>query len=122
MSLTRKDGLATALAVLVALVYLSNSQDWGVPLLTSNRWATGAILVLGMGMCALGQASTEEPRTFAVTILSLLGAAALAFAVIAFWTDAQWALALLALDTIVLYAGATLRHLVEHPTHRPHPA
>ena len=51
MSLTRRDVASTALAALVALVYLSNTHDWGVPLLSSNRWAAGAILVLGMGMC-----------------------------------------------------------------------
>ncbi len=121
MSLTRKDGLATVLAALVALVYLSNTQDWGVPLLTSNRWAAGAILVLGMGMCSLGR-TAEDGMTRGVMLLGALGVAALALVVVALWTNAQWALALLALDTIVLYAGATLRHVVEHPTHRPHPA
>ena len=120
MSLTRKDGLSTVLAALVALVYLSNTHDWGVPLLTSNRWAAGAMLALGMGMCSLGRAADD--RTLGVAILAVLGVAALALVVIALWTNAQWALALLALDTIVLYAGSTLRHAVEHPTHRPHPA
>ena len=114
--LTWKDGLATALAALVALVYAANTTELGF--LTSNRWAAGAILVLGMGMCSLGRAATE--RTSGVAALSALGVAALALFVAALWTDAQWALALLALDTLVLFAGSTVRHAFEHPTQRPH--
>jgi hypothetical protein len=121
MSVTRRDGLATVLATLVVLVYLSNSHDWGVPLLGSNRWAAGAILVLGMATCSLGSAA-DEARTLGVTVLAVLGVVALALVVAAIWTNAQWALGLLALDTVALYAGATLRHVVEHPTHRAHPA
>jgi hypothetical protein len=121
MSLTRNDAASAVLAALVALVYLSNTHDWGVPLLTSNRWAAGAILVLGMGMCMLGQANTGagEPG---VTALGALGVAALVLAILALATGAQWALAFLALATLVLWAGSTLRHAAR-PVHRPpHPA
>jgi len=118
MSLTRRDAASTVLAALVALVYLSNTHDWGVPLLTSNRWAAGAVLVLGLGMCSLGSAS--EGATPMVVVLSVLGVAALALTVVALANGAQWALGLLALDTVVLWVGSTLRHAatpIRHPLH-----
>ncbi len=121
MTLTRKDATATVLGVLVALVYLSNTHDWGVPLLASNRWAAGAILVLGMGMCSLGRAA-EEGATLTVFLLGALGVAALALAVVALWTSDQWALALLALVTVVLWGVSTIRHAVVPAHHPAHPA
>jgi hypothetical protein len=120
MSLTRRDAASAVLAGLVALVYLSNTHDWGVPLLQSNRWAAGAILVLGLGTCALGRAAEDGAEPIVVA-LGLLGAAALALAIVALANGAQWALGLLALDTLVLWAGSTLRHATA-PIHRPlHP-
>ncbi len=121
MSLTRRDAAATVLAVVVALVYLSNTHDWGVPLLASNRWAAGAILVVGMAMCFLGRPA-DEGATFGVFVLGALGVAALALAISALWTNEQWALALLALVTLVLWAASTVRHAVLPAARPPHPA
>jgi len=109
MSLTRKDVASIVPTALVVLVYAANSRAWDVPLLASNRWAAGAILVLGIATCTLGRPA-EDGSSPAVIALSLLGGAALLLFALAMWTDAQWALALLALDTVVLWAGATLRH------------
>jgi hypothetical protein len=121
MSLTRRDAASAVLAALVALVYLSNTHDWGVPLLQSNRWAAGAILVLGLGTCTLGRAGEDFAQPIVIA-LSLLGTAALVLAIAALATGAQWAIALLALDTLVLWIGSTLRHATT-PIHRPlHPA
>lgn len=121
MSLTRKDAAAVVPTVLVVLVYLANSHDWNVPLLASNRWAAGAILVLGMATCSLGRASemTKDPT---VSVLALLGGAALILFAVTMWTNAQWALGLFALDTVVLWAGSTLRHATLHGHGTPHPA
>jgi hypothetical protein len=117
MSLTRRDAASAVLAALVALVYLSNSHDWGVALLGSNRWAAGAILVLGLGTCALGRGAEDYAQPIVIA-LSLLGTAALVLAIVALATGSQWALGLLALDTLVLWAGSTLRHATT-PIHRP---
>ena len=55
MTLTRKDAVATALTVLVVLVFLTTHEGWGVWLIgSSHRWATGAIALLGMATCGLG--------------------------------------------------------------------
>jgi hypothetical protein len=121
MSLTRKDAASTVPIALVVLVYLANRGDWSVPLVTANRWAAGAIFVLGMVTCSLGRASQEAADPF-VIVLSLLGGAALLLFALALWTGAQWALGLLTLDTVVLWVGATLRH-ASPPRHvPPHPA
>jgi hypothetical protein len=121
MALTRKDLAATVAIALAVLVYLSNSYEWNVPLASSNRWAAVVIFALGMVTCTLGR-PTEDGSSPMVVVLSLLGGAALVLFALALWTDAQWALALLALDTLVLWAGATLRH-ARLPEHRPpHPA
>ena len=59
MPLTRKDATSTVFAALVALVYLANTHDWGVPLLASNRWAAGAVGLLGMVTCTRGRGFDE---------------------------------------------------------------
>jgi len=121
MPLTRRDLISTVLIALVVLVYFSNSYGWSVPLLSSNRWAAVAILALGLVTCALGRPA-EDGSSTTVVVLSLLGGAALLLFALAMWTEAQWALALLALDTVVLWAGATLRHATLHQHGTPHPA
>lgn len=121
MTLTRRDGAAIVPIALVVLVYAANSRGWDVPLLSSNRWAAGAILVLGMVTCSLGRPA-ENAKSPLVSILALLGGGALLLFALTMWTDAQWALALFALDTVVLWAGATLRHAALPGRRGPHPA
>jgi hypothetical protein len=112
MTLGRKDVAATGLTVLVVLVFLAASQGWGVPLVgDSNRWAAGAIALLGLATCALG--SPVKGRTTA--LLSALGFAALVLTVIALWTGSLTALALLTADVVLLWAASTLRHALHAP-------
>jgi len=118
MSLTRRDAAASVLAGLVVLVYLSNTHGWGPSFLSSNRWAAGVVLVLGIGMCSLGRAAEDRAAPIVVA-LGLLGAAALVLAVVALVTGAQWALAVLTLDTVVLWAVSTVRHAAVHRPLRP---
>ena len=117
MSLTRRDAAATISVGLVVLVYLANSHGWSVPLLASNRWAAAAVFALGMVTCTLGRPG-ENGSSPLVVALSLLGGATLLLFVAAMWTGAQWALGLLVLATVVLWAGSTLRHATL-PQYRP---
>ncbi len=119
MSLTRKDAASTVIAALVALVYLANTHDWGF--LTSNRWAAGAVGLLGIVTCTLGR-GFDEGAKLSVGLLGALGVATLGLLVAAIWTGAQWALALLVLATLVLWALATLRHAATDAIRGPHPA
>jgi len=121
MSLTRRDAATTVIAVLVALVYLANTHDWGVPLLASNRWAAGTVGLLGLVSCTLGR-GFDEGATLSMTVLSALGVATLGLLVAAIWTDAQWALGLLVLGTLVLWALSTARHAATGAIRGPHPA
>jgi len=114
MGLTRRDAASAVLAVLVVGVYLANTHTSGF--LASNRWAAGAIGVLGFAMCSLGR--REERGSATTTVLSTLGLGALALLVLALVTGSQWALAGLALVTIALWIAATVRHATAHrPQH-----
>ncbi len=107
MALTRKDLLATILTALVVLVYATTHEGWNVWLIgSSHRWATGAILLLGMFTCGLGR--RESGRMAA--IFPVLGVAAFVLAVLAFATASLTPLSLLVLDVVVLWAMATIRH------------
>src|SRR6478672_10313369 len=115
MTLTRKDLSAALLTVLVVLTYAAVHEGWGVPLVgESRRWATGVILLLGMGACGLG--SKVERTT--MMLFSLVGALALAFAAAAFWTASLTPLSLLVVCIVLLFAMSTVchaRHLPKRP-------
>jgi MFS-type transporter involved in bile tolerance (Atg22 family) len=108
MTLTRKDFGATVLAALVVLVYVANVQDWWY--LGSNRWAAVTMLAIGALACPLGARVDQKGMTMPVIGLSILGVTALVLGIIAIVTAAQWALLVLTIVLIVLWAGTTLRH------------
>jgi hypothetical protein len=83
MTLTRKDAVATALTVLVVLVFLTTHEGWGVWLIgSSHRWATGAIALLGMATCGLG----SPGKGAATKLLATLGVLAFLLTVLALAT------------------------------------
>ena len=99
MAIGRKDVAATALTVLAVLALLATHEGWNVWLIGgSHRWAAGAILVLGMGTCALG----SPDKSTAAKLLGTLGTLALGLALIA--------LSLLVVDFVLLWAVSTFRH------------
>ncbi|HVN61290.1 MAG TPA: hypothetical protein VMT59_08490 [Gaiellaceae bacterium] len=119
MTLTWKDAAATVLTTLAVLVYAAAHQSWNVWLIgSSNRWAAGVVLLLGIGACSLGTAGEEMGRHSSTRALAALGALSLVFGLWALVTASLTALALLVVCTVVLWAGSTLRH-AWHPTHRP---
>ena len=114
MYLMRRDLAGTTVAALVVLVYVANVQGWWF--LESNRWAAATMLVVGTFGCRLGaRIEGEKLSSPAIVLLGVLGGVALALAVIAIATAAQWALLSLAVVLVVLWAGATLRHWVTPP-------
>jgi len=113
MSLTRKDLAGTVVAALVLLVYAANVQDWWY--LGSNRWAAVTMSVIGVLGCSLGARIEEQAPRGPIVLLGLLGAGALALAVLAIVTAEQWALLALAIVLIALWAGATVRHAATPP-------
>jgi hypothetical protein len=117
MTLTRNDFTATVLTALAVLAFAATHQSWDVWLVgSSHRWAAGAIMLLGMVTCGLGQAGKERGKDTATRTLAVVGALALAFGIWAIWTASLTALWFLIVAVVVLWAGATLRHAA-HPTH-----
>lgn len=111
MTRVRKDLLATTLTALVVVVFAATHEGWGLPLIgSSHRWATGAIMLLGIGTCAQGKASRD-----ALTKASaLLGVLALGLGVLALVTGSLTPLSFLVIDIVALWALSTLRHARRH--------
>jgi hypothetical protein len=116
--LSRKDFTATVLTALAVLVFFATHEGWDVWLIgDSHRWAAGTIFALGALTCGLG-----SPSKGAVTkLLAVLGAIALALAILAIASGSLTPLSLLVVDIVLLWAVSTLRHAVHIP-HQPHAA
>ena len=114
MFLTRKDLAGAFVAALVVLVCVTNAQSWWY--LGSNRWAAVTMLAIGAIGCPLGARLEGEMLTSTpIVLLGTLGVIALALAVLAIVTGAQWAVLALAIVVVALWAGATLRHALTPP-------
>ena len=115
MTLGRKDLAATALTVLVVLVFLATHEGWNVWLVgDSRRWAAAVIVLLGAVTCALGSPAESS----GLKLFAPLGVAALVLAVLALVTGSLTVLSLLVAVIVVLWAASTVRHAT-HAPHRP---
>ncbi len=119
MTLTWKDAAATVMTALAVLVFAAAHQSWNVWLIgSSNRWAAGAVLLLGIGACTMGTAGEEMGRHTSTRVLAAIGALSVLFGLWALAMGSLTALALVVICTVALWAGSTLRH-AWHPAHRP---
>ena len=119
MTLTWKDGAATALTALAVLVYAAAHQSWNVWLIgSSNRWAAAAVLLLGIGACSLGTPAEKIGKDSSTRVFAALGSLTLVFGLWALAMGSMTALSLLVVCTVVLWAAATVRH-AWHPRHHP---
>src|SRR5690348_545481 len=110
MGLSVRDGVAALLTALAVLVYAATANGWDVWLVgSSHRWAAVAIGILGMRTCALGRPGEVNDRF--TRVLAGIGIATLALLVWALVSGSLTAVALLVLAVVLLFAGATLRHL-----------
>lgn len=110
MNLSPKDGLAALFTGLAVLAFVATDNGWNVWLIgSSHRWAAGAIGVLGIATCSLGRPGEAVSRV--TMLLAGTGIAALAFLVWALVSGSLTAVALLVLAVVLLFVGATLRHL-----------
>lgn len=113
MYLTWRDLAGTAVAALVVLAYVANTQDWWY--LGGNRWAAVTMVAIGAIGCSLGARMDGARPTLLIVLLGLVGMATLTLAVLAIVTAAQWTLLALAILVVALWAGATLRHAATSP-------
>ena len=117
MTLPRKDVAATVLTALALLVFVATYESWNVWLIgSSNRWAAGAILLLGWLTCTLGSPTKDR----ASMLLAAVGVIALGAGAWAVWAASMTALWVLIVAIVTLWIGATMRH-ASHATHRPIP-
>jgi hypothetical protein len=117
--LTRRDLAGTIVAALVVLVYAASVREWWF--LGGNRWAAVTMLAVGFAGCVLGARIVgDDVSSGPIVVLSAIGLGALALAIIALVTGAEWALLGLMLAIVALWAGTTLRHATGAP--RPVPS
>ncbi len=108
MTLTPKDAAATVVAVLVALVFVANVQDWWY--LGSDRWATVTMVVIGGLGCPLGARLQSTAFDATTALLGTLGLAALVLAVVGIVLGSHGLLLALTIVLLALWAGTTMRH------------
>lgn len=133
MSLTWKDGLATAFVGAAVLLYLLSLGDGTVAGLSGPRALAVAIFALGVGGCYTAKSHMEDvygvgdrprPPLLYVVLVSALGGVLLVSGIVAFVGGSAAALATLTGAMVVLWALATIRHMtsrtipeVIHPAH-----
>ena len=116
MKLTFRDAITTVLAGLVAMVTLSVTQGWAWPVIESARAGIVTIGILGIAMCSIGTRSEDMATKDALLhhpgmiVGSTLGAVALVLLVAGLFVGSEALLVVLAVDLLLLWAVATLRH------------
>ena len=114
MTAVRKDIAATVATALAVLAYLTTHEGWDVWLIgDDHRWATAAIVLLGLVTFALLR-SVEGVSKTAFMALAVIAAA---FASLAFATGELTPLSLLVAAIVVLWLVSMVRD-VWHTTHR----
>ena len=132
MSLTWRDGLATAFVGAAVLLYLLSLGDTTVAGPSGPRALPVAIFALGIGGCytarsqmqdVYGAAGGPRPPLLYVVLASVLGGVMLVAGVLAISGGSSSALATLTGAMAVLWALATIRHLLSPKMPRViHPA
>jgi hypothetical protein len=118
MKLTFRDAITTVLAGLVGAVVLAVTQGWAWPALGSPRAGILALGVLGIAMCSIGTRSEDMATKDALVrhpgmiAGSALGGVALVLLVAGLVVGSEALLVVFAIDLLLLWAIATLRHAV----------
>jgi hypothetical protein len=116
MRITWRDGATTLLAALVALIFAAYTLGWSVPIVDDARGAILAIGLIGLGMCIVGASpSSMTSKSGYTALMSALGVAALLLVIVGVVTGWPVVVALIAINTVVMYAIATTRHAVTGP-------
>ncbi len=111
MALTWKDGATTILALLVIGFSYLMATGYKFPLIASYRWATVVLLILGIGMCALGSATPNAQSSW-ITMSNVLGALAFILILAGIITGVKMVFVALSGTIILLWIISTLRHLL----------
>ncbi len=112
MGLTWKDIATTILALCVFGIYYAMSKGVSLPLITGYRGAILVLALLGIAMCSLSGGTNTNTGVFFIAA-SFLGVVALVLIIYGLITGTKIAFVLLAVNLIVLWLIATLRHLLK---------
>jgi hypothetical protein len=123
MRLTWRDGIAALFAVVVGLITLAVTQEWGWPLLGSYRAGIIALAAVGVPMCLIGgyvfwdSPAFRHPRLILkdpfLTASAALGLVAVAVLVVGLITGTQAPFVGLAGVMGLLWVVTTTHHAVE---------
>jgi hypothetical protein len=123
MRLTWRDGVAALFAVVVGLITLAVTQDWGWPLLGSNRAGIIALALVGVPMCLIGGYAFWDSPAFHhphlilkdpfLTAAAALGVVAVTVLVVGLITGTQAPVVALAAVMGLLWILTTTHHAVE---------
>lgn len=117
MGLTWRDAVSTLAIAVIVTVYAAYLEGTGI-LLISSAWATTAVILpLGIGCAVIATGdlyTTAQPRSAEVVrrITAVIGMIALAAGLIGLVTGSAFALEILVMVTIVLWATATSWHVL----------
>jgi hypothetical protein len=111
MTLTGKDLVTTLLVMAAGGLYFAMAAGLKLPLISGYRGAILLLTIIGIAMCALSGGTTPATGAWAI-IAGTLGVVALVVIIYGLLTGAKIAFVLLTITIVVLWAVATVRHLL----------
>lgn len=111
MRYTWRDGAATLLVAAIVVPYIGYLTRGELPFVHDPRGLAAVGLVLGLAACAVGGSAVDQ-RHPAVRVASGLGVTALVLGIATFVTESELLLAAFVATIVLLWALATVRHLV----------
>jgi hypothetical protein len=111
MRLTWRDAVATVLVGGVVAAYAAFVEGADLPVISGPRALAGFTLVVGLTACGIGgEGWTNGSQPWAVRTAGVLGAIAMAAALVTVIIGSVFVLAVLVGTTVALWILATLRH------------
>jgi Na+-transporting methylmalonyl-CoA/oxaloacetate decarboxylase gamma subunit len=117
MRLTWRDGVATLLTAAVAGLYWAYLAGADLPLVSGPRALAGAVLVIGLGACAIGGGglTADGMRSRYGRSMSAFAAVPGIAALVTIITGNGVILAVLVTSVVAMWLVATLRHAFVEP-------
>lgn len=107
---TWRDGVATILVTVAAIVFASFVGAWSLPGVADARTATLVIGVIGLATCIVGGSAMTSFRGPYVGLVSVLGSVATAILLAGLVTGWSLAPGLLIVDIVLMWTIATAHH------------
>lgn len=106
-----RDIVATLLVAAIVIPYIGYLVNDGMPFIKDSRGMAGTALILGLAACAIGGSATGTPG-IVVKLTGALGVLTLTLGFATLLTEHEVLLALFIGSIVLLWAIATVRHVV----------